>query len=201
MQPWSRMRMRVVRSRTALSRRDALRCLAAEPGILPLPAVAADDVVAVFDRRQQLRDFLRRILQVGVERHDHLAARALERRHDRHVLAEVAVEVDDAHLFRPLLVIFPEQHQRVVAAAVVGEKNLEWLSDLVEHRGQAQEQRRQVFLFVVYRNHDAQIRLGHEPISKMFIATHAPAFYTGYAVKERVINKSRSQKYPPTEFY
>jgi hypothetical protein len=140
---------------------EQARRLAAEPGILPFLAVAADDIMSGLDFREQLRDFLRRILQVGVERHDHLAARALERRHDRHVLAEIAVEVDDAHLLRPLCVKILEQHERVVTAAIVGEEDFERLADLVEHRGQAQEQRRQVFLLVVYRNHDAHIRLGH----------------------------------------
>jgi hypothetical protein len=44
----------------------------------------------------QLADFLRRILQVGVQGDDNVAAAVLEARHDGHVLAGVGGKQDDA---------------------------------------------------------------------------------------------------------
>ena len=145
---------------------EQARGAAAEPGILAVLAVAADHVVPVVDFRQQFGNLLRRVLQIGVERHDHLAAGALEGRHDRHVLAEVAVEVDHAHLFRALLVEIPQQCERIVAAAVVGKKDFVGLADPVEHRRQTRKQCRQVFLFVVHRYDDCEIGLGHAIFSR-----------------------------------
>ena len=67
------------------------RADAPERIVVPLAAHAADVVAALVHLREQLGDLLGRVLQVGVQRHDALAAHALEARHDRHVLAEVAV--------------------------------------------------------------------------------------------------------------
>ena len=91
---------------------DEFRSVTAEEGVLPVLAVTTDDVVAGGIGREQFRDFLRRVLQVGIERHHDLAAYALERRHDRHVLAEIAVEIDDPHFARPLAMKIAQQDTR-----------------------------------------------------------------------------------------
>ena len=70
--------------------------------VLALGAHAADGVAALVNFREELGDFLGRILQIGVEGDDDLAARALEGRDDGHVLAVVAVEINHAHLLRAL---------------------------------------------------------------------------------------------------
>ena len=71
------------------------------PRVLARAAHAADVVVARVHRGEQLADLLRRILQVGVERDDALAAAVLEAGDDRHVLAVVGVEQDDARHVGP----------------------------------------------------------------------------------------------------
>ncbi len=78
MQPWSVIRIRVMRSRSRFIARDAD---APPPRVLARAAHAADVIVAGVHRGEQLADLLGRILQVGVERHDALAAaRARSRR-------------------------------------------------------------------------------------------------------------------------
>ena len=87
MQPWSVILMRVMRSRSRFIARDAIRRHQASSRVAPH---AADVIVAGVHRGEQLADLLRRILQVGVERDDALAAHLREARDDRHVLAVVA---------------------------------------------------------------------------------------------------------------
>src|SRR4029077_6567306 len=105
-------------------------------------------------RGEQLADLLRRILQVGVERDDALAAAALEARHDRHVLAEIAVEQDYAGHIGPLRELLAQQRCRAVAAAVVDEDYPIRLPERIERRVEAGEERRQAGLFVVDRDDD-----------------------------------------------
>jgi hypothetical protein len=59
--------------------------------------------VAGIHRGEQLADLLRRILQIGVEGDDALAAAALEAGDDGEVLAVVRVEQDDTRDVRPRL--------------------------------------------------------------------------------------------------
>ena len=100
MQPWSVIRMRVMRSRSRFIAREAER---RHHAVLALRADRADVVVARVHLGEQLADLLRRILQVGVQRDDALAAHLLEAGHDRHVLAEVGGEQDDArHVGTPV---------------------------------------------------------------------------------------------------
>ena len=87
MQPWSVIWMCVIRSRSRFIARDAMRRHQASSRVAPH---AADVVVALRPLREQLADLLGRILQVGVERDDALAAHALEAGDDRRVLAVVA---------------------------------------------------------------------------------------------------------------
>ena len=63
--------------------------------ILPRRAPSADDVVAGGDRFEQPRDLLGRILQVGVEGDDHLAAAFAEPGEQGGMLAEIAGQLDD----------------------------------------------------------------------------------------------------------
>ena len=133
---------------------DQPRGILAEKRVLPVEPVSAHVVEARVDFLQQLRNFLGRILQVGVERHDHVAAHAFERRHDRHVLAVVAVEIDHARHVRPRRVLRLQESKRTVRTAVVGENDFVAAPECIEHRIQAREQRRQVQLLVVDRDDD-----------------------------------------------
>ena len=139
---------------------DELRGPGAEERVLPVQPEAADVVVARVDLREQLRNLLGRILQVGVERDDDVAAHPLERRHDRHVLAVVGVEIDDAGDVGPRGVLGAEQFERPVGAAVVGEDDLVGPAEPVEHGVEAGEERRQVRLLVVDGDDDRETGAG-----------------------------------------
>ena len=133
------------------------------PRVLALAAHAADVVVSRVHRREQLADLLRRVLQVGVERDDALAAAALETGDDRDVLAVVGVEQHDPGDVGPALELLAQQRRRAVAAAVVDEDDLVGPRQRVERRVEAREQRRQAGLLVVDRNHDRQVGVPHGP--------------------------------------
>ena len=85
---------------------------AAEEGVLAFLADGSDHVVPLLHLRHQFRDLLGRVLQVGVQGDDDFAAALLEGRQDRHVLAEIAVELHHLYLRvcrRPLLQDFQER--------------------------------------------------------------------------------------------
>ena len=86
---------------------DQLRAIPATEGILSFSPVAADVVEPLVHLGHQLWNLLGRVLQVGVEGDDDLAADAFEGGHDGHVLAVVSIEVDDADLLgvRPVKTI------------------------------------------------------------------------------------------------
>ena len=96
----------------------------APPAVAALLADAADVVVALVHLGEQLADFLRRVLQVGIQGDDALAAAVFEAGHDRHVLAEVAVEQHHAGDVRALLELLAQDRGGAVAAAVVDEDDL-----------------------------------------------------------------------------
>jgi hypothetical protein len=102
----------------------ALRGPGAEQAVLALAADAADVVVALAHLGDQLVDFLGRVLQVGIERDDDLAAAMLEAGHDRHVLAGVGGEEHHARDVGPGLELLAQDRRRAVAAAVVDEDDL-----------------------------------------------------------------------------
>ena len=87
---------------------------------------ARDEVEALVELREQLRDLGRVVLEVGVDRHDDVAARLEETGLKRGRLAEVAPEVDDDDVRR--LVVEPREHVHApVGGAVVDEDDLERL--------------------------------------------------------------------------
>ena len=79
---------------------DRARPARRKAGVLPALPHAADDVVPLGDLREQLRDLLGRVLQVGVERHDDVPRHVSEAGEDRLVLAEVVRELEDADAVR-----------------------------------------------------------------------------------------------------
>jgi hypothetical protein len=93
MLPWSVILIRVILSRRPVHR---LRGPGAEQAVLALAADAADVVVAFAHLGDQLADFLGRVLQVGIQGDDDVAAAVFEAGHDGHVLAGVGAEQDDA---------------------------------------------------------------------------------------------------------
>ena len=130
------------------------RCVAPIRLIVTLLAPPTDHVVAIVDRRQQPRNFLRRILQVRIERDDHLAARLAKAREDRRMLSEVAREFDHSH---PALFVrryLAQDSQRFVARSVVNENHFPRTVQCAEHGLQARPQVGEVRGFVEHCNHD-----------------------------------------------
>ena len=98
-------------------------------------------------------------MQVSVKRDHNFAAHAFERGHDRHVLAVVGIEIDDAGDIGPHGLLGPEQVDGTVRAAVVGKHDLVAASQCIEYRIQAREKRREIQRLVVDRNYNG--KLGH----------------------------------------
>jgi len=94
------------------------------PYVLACAADTADVIGAGIHRGEQLFDLLGRVLQICIERDHPLAARALEARDDRHVLAVVRVEVHDAGDIGPAEIQVLQHRRRPIAAAVVDEDHL-----------------------------------------------------------------------------
>ena len=95
---------------------------------------AGDEVEALVELGEELRDLRRIVLEVGVDRHDDVSARLEEAGLQRRRLAEVAPEVDDDDVRR--LVVEPRQHRQApVRRAVVDEDHLERLVARLERRG------------------------------------------------------------------
>ena len=136
---------------------DGERGGAPEKGVLAVLAHAAHDVVALRELRQQLRDLLGRVLQVGVERHGHVARHVAKARQDRLVLAEVAGEVERAERVRPFRRPILQDPEGAVAAAVVDHDDLVRIAAAVHHGRQAAQELRQVALLVVDRHHDGDL--------------------------------------------
>jgi hypothetical protein len=103
---------------------------------VPRLAAAARHVRASLDRPHELRDVLRLVLEVAVHRDEDLATCAREAGLHRRVLAEVALEADDADA-RVGCVQLLEPRKRPVARAVVHEENLEGAAVLLERSDRA----------------------------------------------------------------
>jgi len=146
------------------------RCIAAPPRILAGATHAADVIGAGVHRCEQLADFLRRILQVGVERHDPCSAHALESGQDGEVLPVVAVEVDDARFVGSARELLAQQCARPIPAAVVDENHLVGDLQRIERRVEAREQRGQPRLLVVDGDDDGKRRRGHRQQRVTFTA-------------------------------
>ena len=97
--------------------------------ILPPAPHAADEIEALFERRDELRDLFRIALQIGVHRDDVAAVRAVEAGGKRGVLAEVRRQLDDDDAFVALL-DGAQRLQRVVGAAVVHVNELDAAGEL-----------------------------------------------------------------------
>ena len=92
--------------------------------VVALLAPSADHVVARIDRGEQARNFLGRILQVGVERHHDLAAALAKAGQDGGVLAEVARQFDHAHRAMRARGDLAQDVERLIGRAVVDEQEL-----------------------------------------------------------------------------
>src|SRR3989338_1143293 len=110
------------------------------PTVAALAAYRTDVIVPLVHLRQQQGYVLRRILQVGVQCDDSLSPAMLECRHDRHVLAEIAVEQDHPCHLRAFLELLAQDRGRTVAAAVLDEQDLKRTAEPVYLLAQADEQ-------------------------------------------------------------
>lgn len=143
----------------------------APPGrVLALGADAADHVVALRGALHQARDFLRRVLQVGIEGDHQVSTGLFEAGEDRRVLAVVAVE---DHRHHGAAVAFGgglQEFRGAVAAAVVDQHDLEGAAQLQAGGLGAAQQFGQAGFLVVDRDHhrDQVDRIGlHRRFSRM----------------------------------
>ena len=113
---------------------------------------AVDDVVAFRQLLEELRDLFRRVLQIVVERDDHVMARATDPGEQRVVLAVIAHQVDAAHP-RVLSGQPADDVPAPVAAAVVDEDDLGARGLRAQHRLQPSHQGFERAFAVVDRNH------------------------------------------------
>jgi hypothetical protein len=137
-------------------------------GIAPAHAPPADDVRAGFERREQPRNLLGRILQIRVERHDDLAAGTLHAREQRGMLAVVASEPDHPH-GRVAGAERAKDLRRVVAAPVVHEDDLVRAADLLERAREPLMERDETLRLVEHGDHDRQRRpraVAHRALSR-----------------------------------
>ena len=123
---------------------------AAEQGVAPVLAHAAHHIATLGDGTQQLGDLLRRILQVGVQGHHHLAPGVGETGHDRRVLTVVAVEQHADHPPRLSGCGVGDDRRGGVRAAVVHQYDLKWALQPGADLHAAADQLIQVHLLVVY---------------------------------------------------
>ena len=124
---------------------------------LAVGALAVDVEEALAPFRQEGRDHLRRVLQVGIHDHHGLAIGMVEPGGDRDLLAEIAAERDRADP-AVLRIEGSQRRQRSVAAAVVDADDLPGGDLGVENRLQPGDQRREIVGLVVDRHHDRELR-------------------------------------------
>ena len=121
----------------------------AEKTVPALDAHRPHDVVPLVDGGHDAGDLLRGVLEVRIERDDDLPTGRLEARHDRHVLTEVAVEVDEADHVGPQSPMAQQEGKRRVPAAVVYEDDLVGAPHPVQDGEEAREEVGEALLLVV----------------------------------------------------
>jgi hypothetical protein len=135
---------------------EARRALPEEV-VLPVGAHRAHDVVTGVHLGHELRNLLRRVLEVRVERDHVLAVRGGEGRHDRHVLARVAHELHRLHQTRVGRRRSPQDLERAVPGAIVHEDDLEGPSESLEHGKEPREKHGEISVLVEDRNDDRDL--------------------------------------------
>ena len=138
-----------------------LRRPAPERCVLAVLADAADAVVTFAHLGDQLADFFRRVLQVGIQCHHNLSARMFKAGHDCHMLPGVGGEQDGPGDFRSLFELRAQQGGGAVTAAVVDEDHFVGCGQGIEGRIEPVEEGRQAGFFVVDRDNNGNFRSVH----------------------------------------
>ena len=110
----------------------------------------------VEDHTPQSRNLVRRVLQVGVHRENHLAARFSETAIQGGGFAVVASELDPPHRRKPLVQIF-DHAPRTIAGTVVHQDYLVRQTLAASHAIDPFDQLRQRLLLVIERNDDRYV--------------------------------------------
>jgi hypothetical protein len=132
---------------------EDLRRDAACERVAALRLPAADEVEALVELGQQPRDLRRIVLEVGVDRHDHVALGVREARRQGCRLAEVPAQPDHADV--ALRVVQPGQRRvGAVGRAVVDEDRLPGLAERLERGLQLVVEERHRPLLVVNGDDD-----------------------------------------------
>jgi hypothetical protein len=116
-------------------------------------AAGVDHVVALAPFRHHVGDQLGRVLEVGVDQHDRVAARGIDAGGQGRLVAEIARQRDDLDA-RVLRVEREQGRERAVAAPVVDEDQLEVQAERCERGDQPPMQLGGGLLLVVARDDD-----------------------------------------------
>src|SRR5262249_37575204 len=138
---------------------------------------AAHHVVALVELGEQPRDLLGRVLKIGIDRHDLLAAALSESGHDRLLLAEVLRQMHD-HDALVAGRMLADPLEGLIRRSAVDEQNLVRAAEPLKHRMQSFEQDHNRLLLVVHRHNDRDLRglLRHRlhPVSRALLYTREP---------------------------
>ncbi len=117
------------------------------PRILPVLSDAAYDII-VLELFQDVRDIARVVLQVGVQRDDHLTARPFEARIQGSGLPCIVAQPDHPH-FRPFGDQLSQDMRRAIATAIVDEEQFVARPQRRQRLRDRRRQRDEVFRFVI----------------------------------------------------
>ena len=126
---------------------------AARPRIVSPGLPAGDEIVALVELGEQLRDLGRIVLEIGIDRHDDVSLGLEESGLESGGLAEVAAQVYDDHV-RGLGVQLGEHREAVVRGSVVHEDHLPRLARGFERCCDLAVERLDGMLLVVERGDD-----------------------------------------------
>ena len=135
---------------------DAADQVAPDGRVLARLTPSRNDIVTLAELGEHQRDVARIVLQIGVDRDDHIAPRVIDAGHQGGGLAGIAAKLNDLEL-RVMFGRGLEHLLRGVAAAVIDGDDLVAVVKPVELGDQPFEERRDALFLVVDRHHHGQL--------------------------------------------
>ncbi len=126
--------------------------------VLAILAPAAEQIeLLLLQHRDHLRDVVRIVLQVAIQRCQQPAARYIDAGLEGSRLTEIALQLDDAEI-KPLAIKFLACIDKCrIRRAIIDDDQFPWLAEILESIEYARDERRDAFFFVVGRNEDRKL--------------------------------------------